>query len=111
MSATTKPVRVQLLRKKGWKLPPNTVSVARPFAFGNPWRIGMLGVPDAKEAVRRFRRMVSRPQGQLRAGKRFMFTRESIRFYLGGKNLACWCPPDKPCHADVLLEIANRGDA
>lgn len=24
------------------------------------------------------------------------------------KNLACWCPLDQPCHADVLLEIANR---
>ena len=26
---------------------------------------------------------------------------------LRGKDLACWCPLDKPCHADVLLEIAN----
>ncbi|MDT7935250.1 MAG: DUF4326 domain-containing protein [Sphingomonadaceae bacterium] len=23
------------------------------------------------------------------------------------KNLACWCPLDQPCHADVLLELAN----
>ena len=23
------------------------------------------------------------------------------------KNLACWCPLDKPCHADVLLELVN----
>lgn len=27
---------------------------------------------------------------------------------LRGKNLACWCNPGNPCHADVLLEIANR---
>ncbi len=26
---------------------------------------------------------------------------------LRGKDLACWCKPDQPCHADVLLEIAN----
>ena len=26
---------------------------------------------------------------------------------LRGKNLACWCKPGSPCHADVLLEIAN----
>jgi hypothetical protein len=26
---------------------------------------------------------------------------------LHGKNLACWCPLDQPCHADVLLELAN----
>jgi hypothetical protein len=27
---------------------------------------------------------------------------------LRGKNLACWCPLDQPCHADVLLEFANH---
>lgn len=27
---------------------------------------------------------------------------------LRGKNLACWCPLDQPCHADVLLDIANK---
>jgi hypothetical protein len=27
---------------------------------------------------------------------------------LRGKNLACWCPLDQPCHADVLLELANK---
>ncbi|ULB10701.1 DUF4326 domain-containing protein [Cereibacter azotoformans] len=26
---------------------------------------------------------------------------------LRGRDLACWCPPGSPCHADVLLEIAN----
>jgi len=26
---------------------------------------------------------------------------------LRGKNLACWCRLDQPCHADVLLKIAN----
>ena len=33
---------------------------------------------------------------------------EEIRTHLRGKNLACWCKPGTPCHADVLLEIANR---
>lgn len=33
---------------------------------------------------------------------------EEIRAELAGKNLACWCPLDQPCHADVLLEIANK---
>jgi hypothetical protein len=32
----------------------------------------------------------------------------AARHELRGKDLACWCPPDQPCHADVLLEIANR---
>jgi hypothetical protein len=35
-------------------------------------------------------------------------TRAKIRRHLAGKDLACWCPLDQPCHADVLLEIANQ---
>jgi hypothetical protein len=27
---------------------------------------------------------------------------------LRGKNLACWCKLDQPCHADVLLRMANE---
>jgi len=30
-----------------------------------------------------------------------------IKSALRGKNLACWCALDQPCHADVLLELAN----
>jgi hypothetical protein len=40
-----------------------------------------------------------------------LYRREANRLgvssYLRGKNLACWCPLDQPCHADVLLELAN----
>lgn len=35
-------------------------------------------------------------------------SREDIRAALRGKNLACFCKPGAPCHADVLLEVANR---
>jgi hypothetical protein len=31
----------------------------------------------------------------------------AAREQLAGRDLMCWCPPDQPCHADVLLEIAN----
>lgn len=34
-------------------------------------------------------------------------TVEDIRRELAGKDLACWCSPFDPCHADVLLAIAN----
>lgn len=104
------PHRIQLSRKKGSKMPPNTVSVARPHMFGNPFRIGQLAIYDADCAVRRFKNLVTRQsQRALRADNRFfMFTRESIRFYLRGKNLACYCDLDAPCHADVLLELANK---
>lgn len=32
----------------------------------------------------------------------------AIRTALAGRDLACWCPLDAACHADVLLEIANE---
>lgn len=34
-------------------------------------------------------------------------THDEIRAELCGRDLACWCPLDAPCHADVLMEIAN----
>lgn len=103
------PIRVQLSRRKGWRMPPNTVSVARPTLFGNKFRVGQLGIPDQAVAVRRHRAVTRWPQKKLRQDHRFfMLTRESIRFHLRGKNLACWCRIGTPCHVDVLLEIANR---
>jgi hypothetical protein len=40
---------------------------------------------------------------------RWRETDERFAEQLRGKDLACWCPLDQPCHADVLLEIANSG--
>jgi len=95
-----KPIRVQLSRKKGWRLPPNTVSVARPHKWGNPFRIGDFGIPDAAMAVIIFRQWIVE---RCRVGPEPPDPTE-----LRGKNLACWCKLDQPCHADVLLELANR---
>jgi hypothetical protein len=36
------------------------------------------------------------------------FDIDTLQEDLAGKDLACWCPITEPCHADVLLEIANR---
>lgn len=92
------PVRVQLKRTKGWRIPPGTVKVDRSTRWGNPFRIGepqLRGdkrlVMDASEAVSRYRAL-GPPDGI-----------EVLR----GRNLACWCRPGEPCHGDVLLEWAN----
>lgn len=108
-----KPVRIRLSRKKGWKLPPNTVSVARPGRWGNPFSVvpdavpgtpvgtRYTAMPSVAEAVAAYRRWLeASPEGQRLAAE----AREALR----GKNLACWCPLDGPCHAEVLLDIANR---
>jgi hypothetical protein len=39
----------------------------------------------------------------------FYPTLAEIRAQLTGRDLCCWCPLGRPCHADVLLEIANGG--
>lgn len=94
-----KPVRVQLRRAKGWRMPKNTVSVARPHVHGNPFRVGDFGIPDTTAAVVRFR--------EWRDG-RVVGPQPPSLDDLRGKNLACFCALSEPCHADVLLELANK---
>lgn len=91
------PKRIQLQRKKGWKLPPNTVVVARPSVWGNPFSVHAVSF-SARAAVKRF-------SDWGMADTEFL---NLVRGELRGKNLACWCPLGKPCHADVLLKMANR---
>jgi hypothetical protein len=108
------PVRIQLKRKRGWRMPANTVVVSRPSKWGNPHFIGfcpVCGIVHTENgAVFAFRFQAS----ELTADKF-----DDLR----GKNLACWCrlcPEHKdgkplgvecakcaPCHADWLLEMAN----
>lgn len=99
-----RPQRVRLRRTKGWRMPPNTVKADRTTRWGNPVVVGKpwdgAPVPDAARAVTLFRAGIE--------SERDGFPRPSaIRAALRGKNLACWCRPESPCHVDVLLEIAN----
>jgi hypothetical protein len=90
---TNRPIRIQRRRIKGWKMPPNTVYVGRPTAYGNPFYVPRHG--DAAKCVSDYRKWIKTNYD------------ESQIEQLRGRNLACWCPLDKPCHADVLLEVAN----
>lgn len=100
-----KPHRIQLRRTKDWRLPPNTVVVSRPSKWGNPFRIGGSGINTAAVAVHEFERFWKRRLRKCTPNTRYRWRRELRE--IRGKNLACWCPLDQPCHADVLLEIAN----
>lgn len=91
------PRRVRLERRKGWRLPAGAVSVAYPTKWQNPHR----RVRPRAEAVRRYREHLQGHPELL----------EAVRAELAGKDLACWCPLDQPCHADVLLELANRPES
>ncbi|WP_375483149.1 DUF4326 domain-containing protein [uncultured Jatrophihabitans sp.] len=90
-----RPERIQLRRTKGWRKPAGVIVVARPSRWGNPFRIGSDGMTRA-EAVAAYRTWAATA-----------LDAEEVRRELGGHDLACWCPLAEPCHADVLLELAN----
>lgn len=124
-----KPIRIQRKRTKGWKMPENTIYVGRnnselgvgpfsnPFKIGCFYKIGNGGnygmtwcmcidekyangftkVIDNAHAVEMFKEYISK----------YPLSKENIE-KIRGKNLACWCTLDKPCHADELLKIANE---
>lgn len=98
------PERIQMTRQRPWRADhPDAVIVARPTKWGNPFRVGEPGVPDAAAATAKFRRWLTRSKtGRVVA----TVARDELR----GRDLACWCPLDAPCHADVLLEIANAAE-
>ena len=116
-----KPVRVQLSRAKGWRMPKNTVKVTWPGPYGNPFVIGEAApttyarfhrgvVENAEQAVALFRRaLVHELSRRTPAADRAA----DLIARLHGKNLACWCKMPEPgqpdvCHAAVLLELANK---
>lgn len=112
------PKRIQRKRTKGWRMPEGAVYVGRPTEWGNPFTAEICG--SLQRAVDLYRLCVlSKEQpGDLKkpelkaANKAWeswvnMPSVLTIQLFLRDKDLACWCPLDKPCHADVLLEIAN----
>ncbi len=76
-------------------MPANTVKVDRTTRWGNPHQGGEKERSWRSAAVEAFRL-----DNHRRPASDFVELR--------GKNLACWCPLDGPCHADVLLDLANR---
>lgn len=90
------PNRVRVTwRHKGGRKPANVVYVGRPTRWGNPFPVAEHG---RTEAIRLYREhLLSRPD-----------LVAAIRTELAGRDLACWCALDQECHADTLLEIANR---
>lgn len=122
----TKPARLQLSRAKGFNLQQTSaainglpaVNVARPSRYGNPVteqdfldlqeifaEIGHKPVEGTwqEHAVRCFDAWIGGEIEEMGPPP----TADEIQRDLKGKNLACWCKPGDPCHADILLFIAN----
>lgn len=108
----TRPVRIQRKRTKGWnaiEAAGNGLPVAhvhRPLKWGNPHSFER-GDPEAqKRAVERFEEDLQ--AGHLKDHHGEPLTVERAKAELRGKNLSCFCKIGDPCHADVLLRIANE---
>lgn len=104
------PTRIQRRRAKGWRLPDGAVIVDRTTPWGNPFVVGRDGT--SAECVRLYATLLgglvclscrASPEDQVAARRH---VREHIH-ELRGKSLACWCGVGKPCHADVLMKLAN----
>lgn len=119
------PQRVQLKRTKGWRMPENTLKVTRPGRWGNPFQVELVGRDLAVEMFRdlmsgffdpfKLKHLTDEQFKQVYDAKTAFEKRlnwgneirSGARHELRGKNLACFCKLDQPCHADVLLELAN----
>ena len=126
-----KPKRIQRKRTKGWRMPENTVDVGRPYKWSNPMKI----INDIIYIDTGYKILVKLDRWQILEEDANIF--DMLHFFYGmltdfpfekntdlwhwqnhfkkldlselkGKNLACWCPLDRPCHADILSEIANK---
>lgn len=122
-----KPKRIQLRRTKGWRMPAGTIKCDRSSPWGNQYKVDgsprryaprwevflctdgrfagpPVGYRNTKReaiafAVEKHREALLAPEGEL--------MRRRIRAELAGRDLACWCGLDHPCHVDTVLEIAN----
>ena len=118
------PQRIQRQRTKGWRMPEGAVYVGRPTKWGNPWQVGgdaQIVMRDTPKGETQRLSLVRMWPETVVALYRIYITHASIYDIgldakrldlseLRGKDLACWCPLSSPCHADVLLELANAGE-
>lgn len=84
-----------VLNKRTDKILPGAIYVGRPSKYGNPFKIGKDGTRE--EVLAKYAHWLD---GMIFNGKLNLDE-------LAGKDLICWCAP-LPCHADVLLELANK---
>jgi len=119
-----KPKRIQRKRTKGFKMPENTVYVGRPGKWGNPFKVSKVKsgfilrqeINYGKPINFRFKIFKDKEiatNKAIRLFKKWIDKQIFSPLELKGKDLACWCAIQKnglyvPCHADILLSLANN---
>ena len=127
------PQRIQRKRTKGWRMPEGAIYVGRPTRWGNPFTIvnahrqgwviyddrDRLGLAPAGQStsdgfIAAFATREEAQRHAVRLYRKWLLGSQArvsdLQPILAGHDLACFCQPSWPCHADVLLELANRGD-
>lgn len=121
------PKRIQCRRVKGWRMPENCVSATRPGKWGNPFVVGgfykkgdfsgykgvfrmtyvrcLLDVPPSEFTK------IETAEEALEWFRWYLVTTKTDCSELRGKDLACWCAEGQPCHADILIELANAPES
>lgn len=116
------PQRIQRSRKKGWKLPENTVSVSRPSKWSNPYKIGSDLCLLPLVVLNRLKLTEDEQEGgkvtrkiALEAYRIYLtcsawgkIVLEDAQKHLRGKDLACFCKVGEQCHGDILIELCNE---
>lgn len=123
------PKRIQRKRTKGWRMPEGAIYVGRPGRWGSPFPVGHVidrvhasgpgwGRSAVAEIIVRNRADSVQAYREWLGGTPMLTDSlrpsiDEIRAELAGHDLCCWCPLEDaegnpvPCHADVLLELAN----
>jgi hypothetical protein len=120
------PKRIQRRRTKGWQMPEDAIYVGRGSRWGNPWKVwrdvwdgtwwvsssGHHGPFTSKaeanaKAVELYRLDLTTPGPHHSRMIDPVPTPADVWKHLRGRDLACWCAPGLPCHAETLLAIAN----
>lgn len=120
------PTRIQRIRKKGYRHPPNTLYATRPLPHGNPYSI-----TETKHA-NGITYYVKRPDGKIigdfaSQSNAARFACEMFREYLddmahtkrktliaqvrAADYIACSCKLIDICHADIWIELSQEGAA
>jgi len=86
----------RVLNKRTDSIPPSAVYVGRPSKWGNPFKFPTKFCPTREDCIEAYRLHITCGEGK-----------DLPLDELRGKNLVCWCAP-LPCHADILLELANK---
>ena len=89
--------RIQRKRTRSWRPPAGAVYVGKPTQWANPYEICIYGWVIAVFLFRRYVEAMSDVEREAWLAPLYQ-----------ASALMCWCPLNKPCHADVLIEYLTR---